>query len=177
MDTVTLDRDEWVAVARELDTAYRESAPPGLVARIAALLTAMPAGWAGEPCRLELDATSAAVVRRIVRRGRGLPEDPGLTRSQGQAVNEAERILRDDRAAASGWYRVEHRTGGAVNVLARTSAGDARQAELSQHAARLIADGETGELVLVDEATEEEVARRHLGPEPGVGPERTGGAA
>jgi hypothetical protein len=61
-------------------------------------------------------------------------------------------------------YRVEHRTGDETTVVARTSDVHARQAELSQHAARLIAAGATGELVLVDEATGEDVARRYLTP-------------
>jgi hypothetical protein len=38
-------------------------------------------------------------------------------------------------------------------VLGRTTAARARQADLSEHAARLMAVGASGELVLIDEAT------------------------
>ena len=63
-------------------------------------------------------------------------------------------------------YRVEHRTADGTAVVARTSDVHARQEELSQHAARLMRAGATGDLVLVDEATGEEVARRTLLPAP-----------
>ena len=95
MDAVTLDRDEWVAVARELDSTYRQSAPPGLRSRIEDLLERVPPGWEHEPCTLELDGAAADVVRAIVRRGRGLPDHPGLRRSQGDALHEAEGIIHD----------------------------------------------------------------------------------
>jgi hypothetical protein len=169
MDHVTLERNEWVAVARELDSTYRESAPPGLRDRIAALLDATPAGWVDEACTLEMDDASAEVVRRIVRRGRGQLEQPARERSHAQAVEEARRILRDDLAnGQNARYRVEHRSEGHTVVIARTSAGDASQAELSEHAARLVAAGATGEVVLVDEATGEDLARRFLRPESGL---------
>jgi hypothetical protein len=64
-------------------------------------------------------------------------------------------------------YRVEHRTAATTIVVAHTSDVHASQEELSLHAARLIAAGATGELVLVEEATGEDVARRHLRPEDG----------
>jgi len=64
-------------------------------------------------------------------------------------------------------YRVEHRTTGTTTVVAHTSDVHASQEELSQHAAQLIAAGATGELVLVDESTQEDVARRYLRPEDG----------
>ena len=178
MDQVTLERDEWVAVARELDSAYQDSAPPGLRARIAALLAATPATWAGEACSLQLDEAAAEIVRRIVRRGRGLSEQPGGRRSRAQAVEEAKRILRDDLTdGQNARYRVEHRSEGRAVVIARTSAGDASQAELSQHAARLAATGATGEVVLVDEATGEELARRHLRPDPDLDGDANDGSA
>ena len=53
-----------------------------------------------------------------------------------------------------------------ATVVAHTSDVHASQ-ELSQHAARLTAAGATGELVLVDETTGEDVARRYLGTEDG----------
>ena len=63
-------------------------------------------------------------------------------------------------------YRVEHRTDDTVEIVAHTSDVHASQEELSHHAARLAAAGATGELVLVDETTGEDVARRHLQTEP-----------
>jgi hypothetical protein len=171
LEAVTLDRDEWVAVARELDATYRDAAPPGLRGRLAALLGETPAGWGGQSCTLELEADAAAAVRRIVQRGRGLPPDAGLRPAQDRAVAEAVLVLHEGRSAA---YRVEHRTGGAAFVVARTSAADARQAELSQQAARLAAAGATGEVVLVDEATGRDLARRRLDPDPVRDDDRTG---
>ena len=170
MEIVTLDRDEWFAVARELNATYRETAPPGLRSRVAALLNETPAGWGDQSCTLELEADAAAVVRRIVGRGRGLPTDAGLRPAQDRAVAEAVRFLREDRGVT---YRVEHRTGGATVVVARTSAADAREMDLAQHATRLTAAGATGELVLVEEATGRELARRRLGPEPALDDDRT----
>lgn len=163
MQAVELDRDEWVAVARELDTKYGASAPAGLRERIAALLRATPAAWSGQALTLELDDAAADVVRRIVRIGRGQPEHPGLAHAQSEAVAEAEGVLWHAAQAA---YRLEHRAGGTVAIVGRTSSADARQAELSRVAERLIANGATGELVLVEEATGREVARRRLLPEP-----------
>jgi hypothetical protein len=62
-------------------------------------------------------------------------------------------------------YRIEHRTGGDVVVVGYSDAADARQAELSECAADLTISGATGELVLVDVAHREDVARRYLRPE------------
>jgi len=62
-------------------------------------------------------------------------------------------------------YRIEHRTEYGVVIVGRSDAADASQAELSELAGRLTLSGETGELVLVDEATGEEVARRYLRPD------------
>jgi hypothetical protein len=59
-------------------------------------------------------------------------------------------------------YRVEHRTADTVTIVAYTSAVHASQEELSHHAARLRAVGAMGELVLVDETTGADVARRYL---------------
>jgi hypothetical protein len=66
-------------------------------------------------------------------------------------------------------YRIEHQHDEGTTILGRTDAPAAGQAELSARAMQLIADGAHGELVLVDEATGEEVARRSLQPEPGTG--------
>jgi hypothetical protein len=62
-------------------------------------------------------------------------------------------------------YRLEHRqTDGATTIIAWTNAADARQAELSEYAGRLLELGASGELVLVSVTTGEEVARRYLWP-------------
>jgi hypothetical protein len=69
-------------------------------------------------------------------------------------------------------YRLEHRTETGTVVVAYSSDVRARQAELSQYAAELVRQGATGVLVLVDQATGEDVARRTLVPddEPGDDP-------
>lgn len=64
-------------------------------------------------------------------------------------------------------YRFEHQSpDGTTTILGRTDAPAAGQAELSARAMQLIREGARGELVLVDEATGEEVARRALQLEP-----------
>jgi hypothetical protein len=174
MERLAYPRREWEVIARELGATDRENAPAGLRERVATLLAGTPRGWADQTCELELDATSARVVRAILRRGGGTPADPGLAGQQGASVAEAEAVVRDHQAErdhdagrgppAPGGYRVEHRAAGVTTVLGHTEHVHARQAELSRHAARLIAAGAAGELVLVDEATGEEVARRSLRP-------------
>jgi hypothetical protein len=64
-------------------------------------------------------------------------------------------------------YRIEHQSDDGTTILGRTDAPAAGQAELSARAMRMISEGATGELVLVDESTGEEVARRSLQPDPG----------
>lgn len=98
MDSVTLRREEWLAVARELDATYRDSAPPGLRERIADLLMRFPRAWNDEACPLELDPAAAEVVRAIVRRGRGLAADPARERARRSALAEAEEILREHQS-------------------------------------------------------------------------------
>ena len=66
-------------------------------------------------------------------------------------------------------YRIEHQSDDGTTVLGRTDAPAAGQAELSARAMQLIGEGARGELVLVDESTGEEVARRSL--QPASGPE------
>ncbi|HEY8446089.1 MAG TPA: hypothetical protein VIL01_03210 [Thermomicrobiales bacterium] len=95
MDSVTLRRSEWSAVARELDATYQDSAPAGLRERIAELLERVPSAWGDEACHLELDPAAAEVVRAIVRRGRGLPEDLAAERAKQAALDEAEEIIRE----------------------------------------------------------------------------------
>jgi imidazolonepropionase-like amidohydrolase len=163
MDDVTLPRAEWAAVARELASTSRGEEPSGLRHRIDRLLADTPASWADEPRTLWLDPSAATVVRAVVRRGRGLAVDPARARERAAGVAEAEDVIHDHQTQSDGpSYRIEHRTVEAVVVLGRTTAAHARQADLSAHAARLMASGATGELVLIDESTGDDVARRRL---------------
>jgi hypothetical protein len=174
MDDVTLLRAEWAAVARELASTSRGEEPSGLRHRIDRLLSDTPAGWADEPCTLSLDPSAANVVRAVVRRGRGLAVDPARARERAAGLAEAEDVIRDHQTRTDGpTYRIEHRSGDTITVLGRTTAAHARQADLSEHAARLMASGATGELVLIDEATGEDVARRRLLALPGDDPEHS----
>jgi hypothetical protein len=167
VEDVTLPRAEWAAVARQLDATSIGEQPSGLRARIARLLADLPRGWGEEACTLTLDPPAAATVRAIVRRGRGLAVDPARSRARAFGVAEAEQIIRDQQAGADGSaYRIEHRAGRSVTVLGRATATPARQVDLAALAARLIAAGASGELVLVDEATGEEVARHRLAAAP-----------
>jgi len=59
-------------------------------------------------------------------------------------------------------FRIEHQTGNEVRILGHTDAPASGQAALSALAMQLIGAGESGELVLVDEQSGEEVARRSL---------------
>lgn len=102
LDAVTLPRNEWNAVARELEATYTDTAPAGLRDRILELLQRVPAEWEHEDCTLEMDAAAAQVVRAIVRQGRGLAENPALERSQQQSIAEAEEIVRDHQRRPDG---------------------------------------------------------------------------
>jgi hypothetical protein len=175
VDDVTLPRAEWAAVARELDSTSRGEEPSGLRHRIDRLLSDTPASWAEEPCTLDLDPDAAAIVRAVVRRGRGLAVDPARARERSAGLAEAEDVISDHQTRTDGpTYRIEHRDGEFVTILGRTTAAHARQADLSEHAARLMATGATGELVLIDEATGEDVARRHLLSAPADDPNHSG---
>jgi hypothetical protein len=172
MEDVTLPRSEWAAVARQLDSTSLGAAPSGLRSRIARLLTEVPAVWGEEACTLDLDPSAAAIVRAIVRQGRGLSADPAEARERSAGIAEAEEVIHDYQTRTGGpTYRIEHRTGDAVAVLGYTTATHARQADLSEHASRLMAAGATGELVLVDEATGKDVARRRLWSSPDDDPD------
>jgi hypothetical protein len=175
MDDVTLPRSVWAAVARQLASDSRGEEPSGLRHRIQRLLADTPARWADEPCTLTLDPSAARVVRAVVRRGRGLAVDPARAREWEAGVAEAGQVIRDHQTRTGGpTYRIEHRSGDTVAVLGRTTALHARQSDLSEHASRLMATGATGELVLIDEATGEDVARRRLLAAPGDDPEHPG---
>lgn len=175
MDDVTLSRAEWAAVARELDSTSRGEEPSGLRRRIDELLADTPAAWAEEPCTLGLDHHAAAVVRAILRRGRRPAGDRERERARFAGLAEAEAVIHDHQTRTGGpTYRIEHRTGETVTVLGRTAAVHARQSDLSEQAARLMATGATGELVLVNETTGEDVARRRLLSATGDDPNQPG---
>jgi hypothetical protein len=148
--------------------------PPGLCARIEALLRETPEQWSDDLCALELDPASAEVVLDMMGRLGGASASPEQTAQSASSVAEAVALIsahqhRADRPT----YRIEHRTKGTARIIARTSDVHARHSELSDHAARLISEGMTGELVLVEEATGVEVARRALRREvtpPGAAP-------
>src|SRR5688572_2977939 len=130
MDDVTLSRVEWAAVARELEATSRGEEPSGLRHRIDRLLTDTPASWVEEPCTLSLDPPAAAIVRAVVRRGRGLAVDPARQRERSAGLAEAEEVIHGHQFRTDGpTYRIEHRTGETVTVLGRTTAAHARQAD------------------------------------------------
>jgi hypothetical protein len=60
------------------------------------------------------------------------------------------------------WFRVELRNGAGVRSLGRVSDVTAHPASLVPFASRLVREGATGELVLVDETTGLDVARQDL---------------
>lgn len=163
MDDLTLPRSEWAAVSRELDATYRGADPSDLRLRIEALLSDIPMAWADEPCTLTLDQKSAAIVMSIIERGRGQAVNVEEARERMTGLAEAEELIHQHQSPSSGTrYRIEHRTATETVVLGHTVATGARQAELSTHAWRLMAEGAQGELVLVDEETGNDVARRRL---------------
>jgi uncharacterized protein (DUF736 family) len=166
MARLTLHRAEWASVLREVQERSPDMVPPGLCARIEALLQETPEQWSGELCALELDPASVDLIMTLMGRHDEAPVSPEQTAQSASSVAAAVALIsayqhRADRPT----YRIEHRTGGTTRIGARTSDGHARHAELSHHAARLIAEGATGELVLVEETTGAEVARRVLRPE------------
>ena len=60
-------------------------------------------------------------------------------------------------------YRIEHHRGDDARlILGFCDAAPSPQLTLARWAAQLLADGETGQVVLIDQATEAIVARRNL---------------
>jgi len=177
MIDITLTHREWIAVARELDATYGSFAPAGLRERVAALIDHSEPRWTQEGLTLTLDPAASDVVQAIVRRGRGLESDPDLARAQSEGLAEAEELIRHhqrgpldgdaDNRGGPPRYRLEHRTEHGSVVIGYSSDPLARHAQLSQHAADLIRRGETGELVLVDEETGDDLAWRRLVPDEG----------
>jgi hypothetical protein len=168
VEDITLPREEWEAVGRELSATSQGIAPSDLRFRIADLLADIPAAWANELCTLSLDPSIAETVRSIVRRGRGQTDEPDERRARTMGLSEAEDVIREHQGQAGGArYRIEHRTEEGTVVLGYTMATHARQAELSAHASLLMSRGAQGELVLVDLETGQDVARRRLISAPG----------
>jgi hypothetical protein len=67
-------------------------------------------------------------------------------------------------------YPIDHQRNDGATILGRSNSPAACQAKLSERATRLIGEGARGELLLVNEATGEEVARQslHSDPDPDV---------
>jgi hypothetical protein len=63
---------------------------------------------------------------------------------------------------ASRWHRIEHRTGDAVTSLGRVADLAPHRTTLAPFVSRLLMDGETGIVVMVDESTGDDVARHDL---------------
>lgn len=163
MDELTLTRDEWAAVARQLDSTSPGEDPSGLRSRINEVMADVPAGWGAQLCTLALDPAAAAVARAIIRRGRGQSEDPGRARARVAGLAEAEAVIHEHQAPADlRTFRIEHQTEGRTTVLGRVTTAHARQVDFGGHLAKLIAAGATGELVVTDESTGRAVARRRL---------------
>jgi hypothetical protein len=68
------------------------------------------------------------------------------------------------------WYRVEHRTAGEVKTLGLLADVAPHHATLAPFASRLVQNGASGELVLVDASTGTEVARQDVAAGPRRGP-------
>lgn len=64
MPRLTYRRAEWQAIATEL-AAPQRVVPPGLIARVQALLQQIPDTWPGQPATLELDASGAETVQAV----------------------------------------------------------------------------------------------------------------
>jgi hypothetical protein len=64
MPRLTYLRAEWQAIAAEL-AAPQRAVPPGLIARVHALLQQIPDGWPDQAATLELDGSSAEAVQAI----------------------------------------------------------------------------------------------------------------
>lgn len=157
MRRLTYTRTEWSRLLRQLDHADRAYVPPGLAERIDALLRETPQEWPEEPCTLELDAATAAVVQHLSKRG---PMETGTLRG-------AEGVIRDDQQDHRGSaYRIEHRCAGDAATIAYVPDVRTMRSELARHTARLLGVGATGEVVLIEQARRTTIARRSLWPEP-----------
>jgi hypothetical protein len=96
MTLVTLARQEWKAIAEELNVAGRDDTPPGLRERIATLLAATPAAWPDQACILELaDLAAVEFVESIVRQRKKRIALPEFQWQEQSSIAEAEQIIRD----------------------------------------------------------------------------------
>jgi hypothetical protein len=96
------------------------------------------------------------ILRRTQKRTAQTPD----SREEQRGVADAELIVRRHQSGSS--YRLEHRDAPVTTILGYLNGPYAAQAELSEHAARLIAGGAWGELVLVDVRAGTDIARRRL---------------
>jgi hypothetical protein len=163
METISLARKQWAEVSHELESVRIGPTPRGLRGRVQRLLADTPA-MREETLSLVLDPSAASTVWWILRRAqRRTAETPdGGERQCGGA--DAERVVRMPQRGSR--YRLEHRDAPITTILGYLNGPYASQAELSEHAARLIADGAWGELVLVDVRAGTDVARRRLQSRP-----------
>ncbi|HVL24149.1 MAG TPA: hypothetical protein VM450_08690 [Thermomicrobiales bacterium] len=156
MISLTSTRAEWAALAGVIAAANPATIPPGLAERIDALLRETPETWPDEPCVLEFEPETAAVAQLLTAQGRG--------------VAAAEQVLHSlQQGNADATHRIEHRTGGISSVVAYLTDVATLRQELVRHGARLRAAAATGELVLVEQASLDELAHLPLYPEPGSG--------
>ena len=89
MPRLTYLRAEWQAIAAEL-AAPQRVVPPGLLARVQALLQQIPDTWPEQLATLELDASSAEAVQAV--HGALVARDPAAG-AQADAVAEAVAII------------------------------------------------------------------------------------
>ena len=90
MPRIVLSLAEWQAVVHELAGVHTETAPPGLVERVRALLAQAPQEWPEQPFALELDESSAEAVRAV---HAGLTGEERHTGQRAASVAEAIRII------------------------------------------------------------------------------------
>jgi hypothetical protein len=84
-------------------------------------------------------------------------------REEQRGVADAEMIVRlHQRGSRKQLYRLEHRDAPLTTIVGYLNGPYAAQSELSEYAARLIASGAWGELVLVDMQVGTDIARRRL---------------
>ena len=94
MPRLTLTRAEWLAVAEALADLHRGGAPPGLEARVRALLRQVPADEPDRAATLELDPRGTAAVVAVLAARAGRDRDAG---ERAAAVAAAEAIVRAHR--------------------------------------------------------------------------------
>jgi hypothetical protein len=92
MPRLELSRTEWAAVAQELAGTQLADVPPGLPQRIDALLAQAPPAWPEQRLALELDASSAEVVRVVQAALTGMARHTG---QRAASVAEAMQIIAD----------------------------------------------------------------------------------